>query len=145
TRPGAKPARRCTSIRKSSANTGSRAPWINHSWHATFYVDARGLTTSLIPDGPGGAEILIDLIDHRIIGVATDGRRASFVLGAMIFAEFHSRFRDLVRALGGTPKLNGRRTRWWMRCRSPRTCGRGRTMRNPSAASFRRSYGSISS
>ena len=31
----------------------ARTPWLNHSWHATFYLDARGFTTSLIPDGPG--------------------------------------------------------------------------------------------
>ena len=24
-------------------------PWLNHSWHATLYVTARGLTTSPIP------------------------------------------------------------------------------------------------
>ena len=30
----------------------ARTPWINHSWHATFYVNARGFTTSLVPDGP---------------------------------------------------------------------------------------------
>jgi hypothetical protein len=24
----------------------ARTPWINHSWHATFYVTARGFTTS---------------------------------------------------------------------------------------------------
>jgi Family of unknown function (DUF5996) len=29
----------------------ARTPWVNHSWHATFYVNARGLTTSLVPDG----------------------------------------------------------------------------------------------
>ncbi len=23
-------------------------PWLNHSWHATFYLTARGLTTSVI-------------------------------------------------------------------------------------------------
>ena len=27
----------------------SQSPWINHSWHATFYVAPRGLTSSLIP------------------------------------------------------------------------------------------------
>ena len=27
----------------------ARTPWVNHSWHATLYVNARGLTTSLIP------------------------------------------------------------------------------------------------
>ena len=36
----------------------ARTPWINHSWHATLYVNARGFTTSLVPDGPGGIEIV---------------------------------------------------------------------------------------
>ena len=44
----------------------ARAPWINHSWHATFYVSARGLTTSLVPDG-AGIEIIFDLVSHAVI------------------------------------------------------------------------------
>ena len=51
----------------------ARTPWLNHSWHATLYVNARGLTTSLVPDTPGGIEILIDLLDHAVIGTATNG------------------------------------------------------------------------
>ena len=31
----------------------ARTPWVNHSWHATLYVDARGLTSSLVPDAAG--------------------------------------------------------------------------------------------
>jgi hypothetical protein len=27
----------------------AQTPWINHSWHATFYLTARRLTTSTIP------------------------------------------------------------------------------------------------
>ena len=86
----------------------ARTPWINHSWHATFYIDARGLTTSLIPDGPGGLEINFDLLDHAVSGAATDGRRAGFPLGPMSVVEFHGRFVDLVRWLGGTPDFDGR-------------------------------------
>ena len=86
----------------------ARTPWINHSWHATFYVNARGLTTSLVPDGPGGIEVVFDLIDHAVIGVATDGRTARFPLGPMSVADFHARVLDLVLALGGTPELHGR-------------------------------------
>ena len=51
----------------------ARTPWVNHSWHATFYVDARGFTTSIVPDGPGGIEIAFDLIEHAVVGTATDG------------------------------------------------------------------------
>jgi uncharacterized protein DUF5996 len=85
----------------------ARTPWINHSWHATFYVNARGFTTSLIPDGPGGVEIGFDLLDHAVIGNAADGRRAEFPLGPMSVAEFHGRFVDLVRSLGGAAEFDG--------------------------------------
>jgi hypothetical protein len=86
----------------------ARTPWVNHSWHATLYVNARGFTTSLIPDGPGGLEIGFDLLDHAVTGAATDGHRANFALGPMPVAEFHGRFIDLVRSLGGTPEFHGR-------------------------------------
>lgn len=86
----------------------ARTPWVNHSWHATLYVNARGLTTGLVPDGPRGVEITFDLVDHEITGAATDGRVAGFSLGRMSVADFHARFLALVDSLGGTPKLHGR-------------------------------------
>ncbi|WP_274424410.1 DUF5996 family protein [Chelativorans sp. YIM 93263] len=87
----------------------SRTPWVNHSWHATFYVNARGLTTSQIVDGPGGAiEIEFDLIDHVVIGMGADGRTERFALDSMSVADFLFRFLDLIRALGGTAELHGR-------------------------------------
>lgn len=86
----------------------ARTPWVNHSWHATFYVDARGLTTSRIPDGPGGIEIRFDLLDHAVVGEGTDGRAARFELEPMSVAEFHARLIDLVLGLGGTAEFDGR-------------------------------------
>jgi hypothetical protein len=86
----------------------ARTPWVNHAWHATFYVSARGLTTSLIEDGPGGIEFELDLLDHRVVGRASDGRLARMALEPMSVAVFHRRFLELVRELGGTPKLHGR-------------------------------------
>lgn len=85
----------------------ARTPWVNHSWHATLYVDGRGLTTSLIPDGPGGIEIAFDLIDHTVVGRATDGRTGQIPLGPMSVADFNGRFQQLVAALGGTPRRDG--------------------------------------
>ena len=85
----------------------ARTPWINHSWQATFYVSARGLTSSLVPDGSGGVEIGFDLLDHIVTGSATDGRRAQFSLGPMSVAEFHRRFIDMIASLGGTPEFHG--------------------------------------
>jgi hypothetical protein len=86
----------------------ARTPWVNHSWHATFYVNGRGLTTSLVPDGPGGIEVIFDLVDHAVIGLASDGRSARFSLGSMSVAEFHAQFVDLIERLGGTARFHGR-------------------------------------
>lgn len=85
----------------------ARTPWLNHAWHATFYVDARGVTTSLIPDGPG-IEIQFDLMRHAVIGRSGDGRTAEIALGPMSVADFQARFGDLVTRLGGTPERGGR-------------------------------------
>ena len=95
----------------------ARAPWINHSWHATFYINARGLTTSLVPDGPRGVEICFDLLSHVVIGSTTDGRTAQFSLGPMSVAAFHRRFRDLIGSLGGTPEFDGGPTKFPTRSR----------------------------
>ncbi|GLQ56135.1 DUF5996 family protein [Devosia nitrariae] len=86
----------------------ARAPWINHSWHATFYVNARGLTTSIVPDGPGGIEIEFGLLDHKVTGQASDGRFGSFILADMSVADFYSSFLDLLAEIGGTPEFHGR-------------------------------------
>src|ERR1051325_1054172 len=85
----------------------ARTPWVNHSWHATFYVDACGLTTSLIPDA-AGIEVIFDLLNHAVIGEAADGRRGEIPLRPMSVAEFHTRFRELIEQLGGTPEFHGR-------------------------------------
>lgn len=87
----------------------ARTPWVNHSWHATLYVNARGLTTSVIADGPGGGiEIAFDFIDHAVVGTGADDRTERFALGPMSVADFHSRFLELIRALDGTPQWHGR-------------------------------------
>ena len=86
----------------------AHAPWINHAWHATLYVNARGLTSSLVPDGPGGVEVAFDLLANEVTAAASDGRRASFPLRSMSVATFHAQFRDLVRGVGGTAEFDGR-------------------------------------
>ncbi|AZQ68666.1 hypothetical protein EF888_16930 [Silicimonas algicola] len=85
----------------------ARTPWVNHSWHATLYVNARGLTTSLVPDGARGVELVLDLLNHAVIGSCTDGRTARFDLGPMSVAAFHRRFLDLLRELGATTEFHG--------------------------------------
>lgn len=86
----------------------ARTPWVNHSWHATLYVNARGFTTGPVPDAPGSVEIAFDLIDHALIGSMTNGRTARLVLGPMSVATFHGRFIELLEELGASADFHGR-------------------------------------
>ena len=85
----------------------ARSPWVNHSWHATLYVTPRGLTTGLIPDGNGGVEVNFDFFDDVVRGHCGSGTTRSFPLESMSVADFHSRFTDMVTALGGDPTIHG--------------------------------------
>jgi hypothetical protein len=83
-----------------------QAPWINHSWQATFYVNAQGLTTSLIPGDGRGYEVLFDLRDHWLRIASTDGKTASFALEAMSVSFFYDKFRDALRAVGAPTDIH---------------------------------------
>src|SRR5439155_19637469 len=48
------------------------SPWVNHSWHVTLYLTARGLTTSPIPYGERAFEIHFDFVDHQLRIVTAD-------------------------------------------------------------------------
>jgi hypothetical protein len=55
-------------------------PPLNHWWHATLYVSARGLRTGPMPYGDRTVEIELDFVDHRLAVRASDGRTAGFAL-----------------------------------------------------------------
>lgn len=86
----------------------ARTPWINHSWHATFYVNGRGLTTGPVPEAGRTVEVQFDLVAHQVEGRSSDGRSAAFALEPMSVALFHARFLALLEGVGATAKLNGR-------------------------------------
>ena len=86
----------------------AHTPWVNHAWHATFYPTPRGLTTSMIPDGEGGIEVMMDVVEHRVRGVNGAGTTSSFPLEPMSVAEFLSRFSAMINELGGDPTFHGR-------------------------------------
>lgn len=69
-----------------------QSPWINHSWHATFYLTARGITTSPIPHGARSFEIEFDFIDHHLLINSSDGTRRTMALKPRSVADF---YRDL--------------------------------------------------
>ena len=67
----------------------ARTPWINHSWHVTLFVTARGLTTSPIPDEGRALQIDFDFIDHRLLIQTSDGARRRLPLEPQSVADFH--------------------------------------------------------
>jgi len=67
------------------------SPWLNHSWHVTLYVTARGLTTSPIPYGTRTFQIDFDFIAHQLTIQASDGRTAELALRAESVAAFYAR------------------------------------------------------
>ena len=71
-----------------------QTPWLNHSWHATLYVTARGLTTSPVPHGNREFQIDLDLIDHRLAIATSDGRIGGFALEPQTVAAFYHRLMD---------------------------------------------------
>jgi hypothetical protein len=82
-------------------------PWVNHSWHATLYTTARGVTTSLIHCSDKSVQIDFDFLDHRLTVLASDAQSRSLRLEPMSVAEFHARFRSLVDELGVSIDFDG--------------------------------------
>jgi hypothetical protein len=68
----------------------AREPWLNHSWHVTLYVTARGLTTSPIPDGTRTFQIELDFLDHALRISTSDGAQRQFSLAGHSVASFHA-------------------------------------------------------
>lgn len=65
-------------------------PWMNHSWHIPLYVNSRGLTTSLMPDGGRGVEIQFDFIRHVLEIRTTDGAERQVRLEPRSVADFYA-------------------------------------------------------
>jgi hypothetical protein len=78
----------------------ARTPWLNHSWHVTLYVTARGLTTSPIPDGTRSFRIDLDFIDHVLRISAADGGMRQFALAGNSVASFYTAIMAALAELG---------------------------------------------
>lgn len=89
--------KRFSSKPRSSARSGWRArPWVNHSWHATFYVFARGLTTAVLHHGGRAFDIEFDFVDEVVAIRTADGRSRALKLRAKPVSVF---YRDVLEAL----------------------------------------------
>jgi Family of unknown function (DUF5996) len=74
----------------------TQTPWVNHSWHVTLYVTARGLTTSPIPHGARTFQIDFDFIDHQLRIETCDGGTRQIGLDPKPVAVF---YREVMAAL----------------------------------------------
>lgn len=85
----------------------AKSPWLNHSWHATFYVTARGLTSSPIPDGQRAFQIDFDFIDHHAVVQTSDGTHRTIALTPGSTAEFHAALMGALAELGIAVRIHG--------------------------------------
>ena len=77
-----------------------QTPWVNHSWHVTLYVTARGLTTSPIPYGARTFQIEFDFVDHRLRVLSSDGGISGFMLQPQSVAAFYAQLVEEMARLG---------------------------------------------
>lgn len=75
------------------------SPWINHSWHVTLYLTARGLTTSPMPSGSRIFQIDFDFIDHQLRIETGEGTRRNIALAPKSVARFYGEVMNALREL----------------------------------------------
>lgn len=81
-------------------------PWINHSWHATLYVTACGLTTSPIACGGRRFELEFDFLEHQLLIRVSTGERRVLPLRAQSVAEFYASLMAALSSLGLEVHIN---------------------------------------
>lgn len=84
------------------------SPPVNHWWHVTLYVTARGLTTSPIGYRTRTFMVDFDFIDHVLRIQTSDGMTQSLGLYPRSVADFYRAFMTALRALGIEVTINTR-------------------------------------
>ena len=83
----------------------ARTPWLNHSWHVTLRVSARGLATPLIPNGEGGLQLELDFVDHQLVIRTTEGGERRVPLATESVAAFYAGAMDALGGLGAATRI----------------------------------------
>ncbi|MCA1562097.1 MAG: DUF5996 family protein [Acidobacteria bacterium] len=86
----------------------AQAAPINHSWHTTLYITARGLTTSPIPHGERTFQIDLDFFDHRLIIASSEGSVGGLKLEPQPVASFYRRLMTELEQLGLPVRIAGK-------------------------------------
>ena len=82
------------------------SPALNHWWHATLYVNARGLTTGPVPYPPGIFEIQFDFEEHALTVTTSEGGIRSRPLRAEPVAAFYAGLFETLATLGIAVTIN---------------------------------------
>ncbi len=82
------------------------SPWVNHSWHVTLYLTARGLTTSPIPHGLRTLEMAFDFIEHELRITESTGLMRTIKLQPQSVAEFYAQVMQALGELGVTVAID---------------------------------------
>jgi hypothetical protein len=81
-------------------------PWINHSWHVTLYVTARGLTTSPMYIGPRVLQIDFDFVEHMLRFQTGDRVEKTVALVPKSVAQFYREVMAALEELAIPVKIN---------------------------------------
>ncbi len=81
-------------------------PWLNHSWHITLHVTARGLGTPPIAHQGRYFTIEFDFIDHVLWLRTSDGHFRQLMLKPMAVAEFYADVMVALREIGIDARIN---------------------------------------
>lgn len=81
-------------------------PFLNEWWKISFFVSARGLTTSTIPYATGVFEIDIDFIDHELSIQTSGGSVKRLPLRPQSVARFYCELMAALRDLGIQVEIN---------------------------------------
>jgi hypothetical protein len=84
----------CTTLQLWSQIVGkirlAATPWLNHSWHVTLRLSARGLVTPLIQTATHDFSIELDFIDHTLWVRTANGHARQVMLRPVSVAEFYA-------------------------------------------------------
>jgi len=84
------------------------SPPVNHWWHITLYVTARGLTTSPIPYADHTFEIHFDFLDHRLVIATSRNEWRALKLEPKSVADFYKELMRLLNELGIQVKIHSK-------------------------------------
>jgi hypothetical protein len=82
------------------------SPPVNHWWHVTFSVTARGLTTSPIPYQDSTFAVDFDFIDHNLFIHTSEGTSKAIPLIPRSVADFYREFMEALRSLNINVTIN---------------------------------------